>query len=167
MQQAPRQGLRADLSQALLRISRRYRLVGATGPAQQEVLFHPDIFLVGSVDDLLEDVTVQRWSTAITGSGSTSVQTVPKDERWKVLGIHILKSSGTYTFTSCALKDTGPTSGIGFVVFFGAGSTDETFWANTVWPMGKNWSIDVNIDTYSAPGNIRVEAYYYKTADYS
>lgn len=167
MQNPPRQGLRSDLSKALLRISRRYRLVGATSPEQQEVLFHPDIFLVGNIDDLLEDIHIRRWTVEVTGTGNRTVVTVPKDERWKVLGIHVLVTSGTFSFLTCSIKDTAQASPIGFVVFKGATSSDETFWAQTVWPMAKDWSIDINIDVWSVTGNLRIEAYYYKSADFS
>ena len=162
-----RSGLRADLSQALLRVSRRYKIVGATDPDQSEILFHPDIFLTGSLDELLETPDINETTTEISGSGNVLVKTIPSDERWKLLMMQVWLSSGVFTFNQWTIYNTYPSSDVPFTVHSEAGQTSVIKGFESPLPIPKGWEVKINIDGYTSVGDLKVRFYYLKSDDLS
>tara|TARA_Y100000310_G_scaffold320328_1_gene376669 strand:- start:308 stop:778 length:471 start_codon:yes stop_codon:yes gene_type:complete len=146
--------MHADLSADIRQLYERLGVESAGEHQASAVEFHPDIFLVASVDDLTQRWKNVRSSTTITANGFQLAATVPAGKRWTVQIIHVVRTSGTFTHEGLQVNDAS--EGIKVQYPGWTAGTDHTVEPYNRITMDELDEIYINIGSHSVNGNLNL-----------
>lgn len=145
----PEGGLWAELSGAYRRLYERLTVKGPSTKSTVPPHILPGVRLVTDLDELLKVLDIDLTTTGGLGVGTSTVRTVPADERWTLYGYHVSRSAGDRNSTALVLLDTGGHSLT--LATWAAAQSDATQLPHPV-PLDRGWALQLAVSGGTTDG---------------
>ena len=120
----------------------------------------PLVIFTSSIDDLLRFSDYQKVAaTSITGTGNFFPARVPAGKRWKLIGIHAIKATGTWTLDAVMIQRPDTSDNMTFEKHT-SGIEISTLLEGARPTLEENWWLGVRCDGYTGTGDMVFRVFY-------